>query len=152
MAAVGSTMFIVRYWSISIPFPQSRVLALRCRSDSASSSLNQFPFALCLMKINSSEHVFYQVGHHSKSKLDLVRSLLSTEEVVKSAFDAADESKDGALSASELGHLCLALGSSLEPQEVEAALQTLDTDGNGKIEYDEFICWWKGEGAKGFLY
>jgi Ca2+-binding EF-hand superfamily protein len=77
---------------------------------------------------------------------------LSTEEVVKSAFDAADESHDGALSAAELALLCLALGSTLEPQEVEAALQTLDTDGNGKIEYEEFIKWWKGEGAKGFLY
>ena len=92
-------------------------------------------------------------GYHAKGKLDSVRAHLSTDEMVRHAFEEADVSKDGSLSAEELGQLCVGLGSTLEPQELEAALQTLDKDGSGKIEMEEFMQWWKGgSDAHAFIY
>ena len=61
----------------------------------------------------------------------------------QSTFDAA-AGADGALTAKELAQLCASLGSTLEPSELEAALTTLDKNSDGKIEYAEFIDWWRG--------
>lgn len=99
--------------------------------------------------------VMFVVGYHSKVKLDTVRLLLKDEKLVKYHFDLADVDKNGTLEPAQLSVLCTNLGSSLEPQELEAALQTLDKDGNGNIEYSEFLGWWKGGGAGGveeYLY
>eukprot|EP00613_Pedinella_sp_CCMP2098_P006790 CAMPEP_0171599698 /NCGR_PEP_ID=MMETSP0990-20121206/3882_1 /TAXON_ID=483369 /ORGANISM="non described non described, Strain CCMP2098" /LENGTH=121 /DNA_ID=CAMNT_0012161513 /DNA_START=596 /DNA_END=962 /DNA_ORIENTATION=+ len=77
------------------------------------------------------------------------------QNVVRAAFDAVDAQGDGSLTAEELGALCTNLGSTLEAHELEATLQTLDTDDNGKIEFGEFMAWWKGgaqTGFNGFLY
>ena len=95
--------------------------------------------------------VMFVYGYHAKAKLDSVRSLLSSEDVVTSAFEKADAEGDGSLTAAELGELCASLGSTLEPQEIEAALLALDKDGNGGISFEEFVRWWKGS-SDGLLF
>lgn len=96
--------------------------------------------------------VMFGVGYHSKGKLDHVRTLLKDESVVRAAFNTVDIEGDNCLTAEELGMLCTNLGSTLEPQELEAALQSLDKNGDGKIQYDEFISWWKGDNSSAFMY
>jgi len=97
------------------------------------------------------------VGHHAKTKLDTVRVLLPEEQLVRMAFQKADVEGDGSLTLAELGQLCSTLGSTLGAHELETALATLDRNGNGQVEYAEFLDWWKGgateeTGAKRFLY
>jgi len=92
------------------------------------------------------------VGLHTKSKLDSVRSSLKNEAAARAAFKAADANGDGSLIVEELAVLCAHMGSSLGTQELESALQTLDKDGNGSVEEDEFIHWWKGGGTRVLYY
>eukprot|EP00614_Pseudopedinella_elastica_P027611 CAMPEP_0172615824 /NCGR_PEP_ID=MMETSP1068-20121228/62526_1 /TAXON_ID=35684 /ORGANISM="Pseudopedinella elastica, Strain CCMP716" /LENGTH=237 /DNA_ID=CAMNT_0013421085 /DNA_START=82 /DNA_END=795 /DNA_ORIENTATION=- len=96
--------------------------------------------------------VMFGVGVHSKGKLDHVRALLKDESVVRAAFNTVDIEGDNALTAEELGMLCTNLGSTLEPNELETALHSLDKNGDGKVSYDEFIAWWKGDNSSGFVY
>lgn len=55
-----------------------------------------------------------------------------------------DSDNSGTLDSAELAALCKALGSSLDHNELVAALNTMDKDGNGSISYEEFYGWWSG--------
>ncbi|KAJ3032389.1 hypothetical protein HDV00_007572 [Rhizophlyctis rosea] len=43
------------------------------------------------------------------------------------------------------------MGYYLNDQELQVAVATLDTDGNGEISYDEFLHWWTSDNRFGFL-
>jgi calcium-binding protein CML len=63
-------------------------------------------------------------------------------------FDKYDQDGNGYISASELDYLCRDLGSNLSETEIGMAMRTLDRSGNGQIEYDEFIAWWRKGAAR----
>ena len=81
-------------------------------------------------------------------------TLAAMEEMAKSGmhgnlcevvFRKYDEDKDGAVSQAELNKLCMEMGARLSEDELKIALKVLDTNGDGKIEFDEFKVWWESQ-------
>merc|ERR1712173_411860 len=65
-----------------------------------------------------------------------------TEEQIaefKEAFSLFDKDGDGTISTKELGTVMNSLGQKPTPQELENMIKEVDTDGNGEIDFDEFL-------------
>ena len=58
--------------------------------------------------------------------------------ILRNAFDRYDVDGSGSIDAGEFGALCAHLGVALGPEEAAGALQAMDLDGNGTVEYEEF--------------
>ena len=57
-------------------------------------------------------------------------------------FEHFDKDKNGHIESSELSALLDALDAGMSASEIATGLQALDEDGNGTIEFDEFVAWW----------
>jgi|EP01046_Picozoa_sp_COSAG06_P021206 hypothetical protein len=55
----------------------------------------------------------------------------------------------GALDASEVGRLCQRLGIAMGQADVAAAMDDMDRDGNGEVEFEEFSLWYSDKMAIG---
>ena len=66
---------------------------------------------------------------------------LSPEEVAefREIFNLVDRDGGGSISAAELGELMDTLGIDASPEEVEAMIMEIDEDGNGDIDFEEFV-------------
>ena len=60
----------------------------------------------------------------------------------KELFNALDEDGSGALDSLELGQLCQRLGIAMGQDDIAAAMEDMDQDGNGEVEYAEFELWY----------
>merc|ERR1711943_92550 len=60
-------------------------------------------------------------------------------EEFKEAFELFDTDKSGTIDANELAFCMRALGFEPTGDEVAAMLEKTDEDGNGTVEYDEFV-------------
>jgi Ca2+-binding EF-hand superfamily protein len=60
-------------------------------------------------------------------------------------FRAHDLDGSGSISADEMGEVIYKLGVNMSDDELEMVLETLDNDGSGQIDYDEFLTWWLSE-------
>jgi Ca2+-binding EF-hand superfamily protein len=71
--------------------------------------------------------------------------LLTNEQLnaIRQAFDQFDTDKSGYLEVSELGALSSQLGEELEGDELEEAMRALDSSGDSKVDFAEFIAWWQ---------
>jgi len=83
------------------------------------------------------------VGLHAKAKMDKMKGHIKDEASVVAAFKNADVDQTGSLTIEQLAALCTGLGSELDKLELEAALISLDKDGSGSVEYEEFFDWWQ---------
>jgi calmodulin len=61
---------------------------------------------------------------------------------IREIFDHFDKDGNGTIEAVEFAALLQALGADMEDAEVAIGLEALDTDGNGRIDFDEFVSWW----------
>ncbi|XP_022138814.1 calmodulin-like protein 8 [Momordica charantia] len=63
------------------------------------------------------------------------------EEKLKEAFKVFDKNQDGYISANELSHVhvMLNLGEKLTEEEVVQMIREADLDGDGRVNYDEFV-------------
>jgi calmodulin len=61
------------------------------------------------------------------------------EEEVINAFKVLDKEGGGMISSSELRHLMTTLGDKLTEDEVDEMIREADFDGNGIINYEEFV-------------
>jgi calmodulin len=61
----------------------------------------------------------------------------TTDELVQ-AFNVFDMNGDGYISAMELFVICDSLGSNLDRETIELMIQSVDTDGDGSIDVNEF--------------
>jgi len=84
------------------------------------------------------------VGATTANKLTDLKLSLASEKVVKEKFQEMDADGSGNLDSKELAQLCKSLGSSLDHNELEAALMTMDCNKDGQISFDEFMGWWAG--------
>ena len=66
---------------------------------------------------------------------------LSQEEIAefREIFNLVDRDGGGSISAAELGELMDTLGIDASPEEIEAMILEIDEDGNGDIDFEEFV-------------
>merc|ERR1711907_714538 len=62
-----------------------------------------------------------------------------TEEEPIEAFKVFDRDGNGFISAAELRHVMPNLGEKLTDEEVDEMIREADVDGDGQINYDEFV-------------
>jgi Ca2+-binding protein (EF-Hand superfamily) len=62
----------------------------------------------------------------------------STEEI-KQAFQVFDKHKQGYICADELRHVMTTLGERLSEDEVNEMIQEADINGDGRINYEDFV-------------
>lgn len=61
------------------------------------------------------------------------------EELLRRAFRVFDKDHLGFISAKEIHRVMICLGEKFTDQEVENMIQQADTDGDGQINYEEFL-------------
>lgn len=66
-------------------------------------------------------------------------SAVDQEGELREAFRIFDRNKDGFISVKELKKVTTMLGASLTKEELEEFMKEADVDGNGKLDYDEFV-------------
>ena len=62
-----------------------------------------------------------------------------SEEELKEAFRVFDKDQNGFISAAELRHVMTNLGEKLTDEEVDEMIREVDVDGDGQINYEEFV-------------
>lgn len=62
---------------------------------------------------------------------------------VREIFNHYDRDGSGQIEAREFARICDALGVELEEEELAAGLSIVDSDGDGRISWDEFLGWWR---------
>ncbi|RRT47433.1 hypothetical protein B296_00039421 [Ensete ventricosum] len=62
-----------------------------------------------------------------------------SEEELKEAFRVFDKDQNGFISAAELRHVMTNLGEKLTDEEVDEMIREADVDGDGQINYEEFV-------------
>ena len=65
--------------------------------------------------------------------------LLALIQELRQAFRIFDKNKDGYIEAKELKYVTTTLGQVLSNEEIEAFMAEADLDGNGKLDYNEFV-------------
>ncbi|XP_072991807.1 calmodulin-1-like [Typha latifolia] len=66
------------------------------------------------------------------------------DEELKEAFDVFDKDKNGFISPSELRSVLINLGEIMTDEEVEEMIMEVDMDGDGQVNYEEFVHMMKG--------
>ncbi|XP_049818081.1 calmodulin-beta isoform X2 [Aethina tumida] len=61
------------------------------------------------------------------------------EEELKEAFRVFDKNNDGLISSTELRHVMTSLGEKLTEEEVDDMIKEADLDGDGQVNYEEFV-------------
>jgi calmodulin len=62
-----------------------------------------------------------------------------TEEELIEAFKVFDRDSNGLISGQELKHVMISLGEKITDEEVEEMIREADIDGDGYINYEEFV-------------
>jgi calmodulin len=73
------------------------------------------------------------------------KDYILTEEIIstiKVIFNEYDKNNNGTIERTEFRKLCEALGERLTQRELDEAMFLLDSNGSGKIEWEEFIEYW----------
>ena len=75
--------------------------------------------------------------------LRLIRGNLKCPPLSRLVFEKYD--KDGSMSidGNEFAEMCYDMGNYLSPEQLTNALLQIDSNGNGDIDYEEFVVWWK---------
>ena len=61
---------------------------------------------------------------------------------VAAEFSLADRNADGRIDSLEFRYLCEHLSPGLTAEQCEAAMSVVDTNGDGYLDFSEFLNWW----------
>lgn len=89
--------------------------------------------------------IIYYSSRQAMAALGSLKDSSFDEQQIAAKFKQFDKNNDGTLDTTELAMLTQSLGSKLSLNELESALFLLDTNSDGKIQYSEFLDWWKGK-------
>merc|ERR1719240_2059265 len=64
-------------------------------------------------------------------------------ENLKGIFDSIDEDRSGYLDRAELANLAERAGRHLTDRQLDDAMNHMDADGSGQVDFDEFVDWWE---------
>lgn len=67
---------------------------------------------------------------------------------VRELFDEIDEDGGGSLDKGEVGELLEKLGLDVTDEKVDSIMFEMDADGQGEVELQEFLWWWKKAGKE----
>ncbi|XP_039067833.1 calmodulin-like protein 8, partial [Hibiscus syriacus] len=73
------------------------------------------------------------------SKKIITKSESDAEEKLREAFKVFDKDLNGYISACELRNVMMKIGEKLNDEEVEQMIREADLDGDGQVNYDEFV-------------
>jgi len=62
-----------------------------------------------------------------------------SDDDLKEAFKVFDKDDNGSISAKELRHVMTNLGEKLSDEEIDEMIREVDINGDGHIDYDEFV-------------
>ena len=67
---------------------------------------------------------------------------LSREQIneYKEIFDIFDAAGDGTINNDEIGKVMQGLGESPTPERIDELIAMIDYDGDGEVDFDEFVC------------
>jgi calmodulin len=65
-----------------------------------------------------------------------------SNQALRDRFDGYDRDKNGKLDEAELAQLLDELGAGFTESQVHAAFQSIDVNGDGQIDFDEFGAWY----------
>merc|ERR1712180_220617 len=74
--------------------------------------------------------------------LELMKETYGTDDQesdLREAFKIFDRNRDGFIDIRELKKVSMMLGSQLNPHEIDELMAEADVDGNGKLDYSEFV-------------
>jgi len=74
-----------------------------------------------------------------------------TTKEARALFEEIDEDDGGTLDRNEIRILAKRLGKKLTDAKLDEAMAQMDADGNGDVDFGEFLSWWKETGSKGFF-
>merc|ERR1712072_478808 len=80
-----------------------------------------------------------EVDADGSGTIDFPEFLNLMAEKIKEAFKGFDKDGNGFISAAELRHVMTNLGEKLTDEEVDEMLREADIDGDGQINYEEFV-------------
>eukprot|EP00923_Selenidium_pygospionis_P035350 GHVN01061684.1.p1 GENE.GHVN01061684.1~~GHVN01061684.1.p1 ORF type:complete len:152 (-),score=37.37 GHVN01061684.1:188-643(-) len=92
--------------------------------------------------------MIHEVDHDGNGTIDFPEFLqlmarkmkdTDTEEELIEAFKVFDRDGNGFISAAELRHVMTNLGEKLTDEEVDEMIREADVDGDGQINYEEFV-------------
>ena len=61
---------------------------------------------------------------------------------LREAFDYNDRDGDGRIELSEFSAMLDELEADMSKREIEIGFQDIDTNDDGRIDFDEFVAWW----------
>lgn len=86
--------------------------------------------------------IVFTASRSALQQLEALRAGRMDEAQIAAKFKM-DANKDGSLDSTELAKLCKSMGVQLTLNELESALFILDKNHDGKIQYAEFLRWFK---------
>ena len=85
----------------------------------------------------------YMNMRNAEIALAAMKTHISDEIQLRNLFDKCDVDNSGYLDREEVAKVCQELGTVLEERELLAALTLLDTNGDGKVSFEEFKDWYE---------
>jgi calmodulin len=95
------------------------------------------------VNISGEESIGFDEFVQLMEKLD--SQVESEEEAVIRAFKVFDRDQNGFLSVAEFKHILVNLGDKFTEAEVDEIFREADLDGDGQIDYHEFVDFWKNK-------
>merc|ERR1712046_54842 len=80
-----------------------------------------------------------EVDADASGTIDFPEFLNLMAKEIKEAFKVFDKDGNGFISAAELRHVMTNLGEKLTDEEVDEMIREADVDGDGQINYEEFV-------------